>query len=35
MQKKVDRLHKRKKVKVVQSCPTLGDTKDYTVHGIL
>ena len=25
----------RKKVKVVQSCPTLCDTKDYTVHGIL
>ena len=23
------------KVKVVQSCPTLGDPRDYTVHGIL
>ena len=22
-------------VKVIQSCPTLGDPMDYTVHGIL
>ena len=25
----------RKKVKVAQSCPTLFDPMDYTVHGIL
>ena len=26
---------KKEKVKVVQSCPTLCDPRDYTVHGIL
>ena len=28
-------LSKRKKVKVAQSCPTLCDPMDYTVHEIL
>jgi len=26
---------KKEKVKVLQSCPTLCDPRDYTVHGIL
>ena len=35
-QKKVwHRVFKRKKVEVAQSCPTLCDPMDYTVHGIL
>ena len=32
---KIDKYKKRKKVKVTQSCPTLCDSMDFTVHGIL
>ena len=28
-------VQKRKRVKITQSCPTLCDPMDYTVHGIL
>ena len=33
--KEKERKIERKKVKVVQSCPTLCNAMDYTVHGIL
>ena len=31
----MDGFHKKVKVKVAQSCPTLCDPMDFTVHGIL
>ena len=35
LMQRTDSLVKKKKVKVSQSCPTLCDPMDYTVHGIL